>query len=101
VDYLLRLGVSAESLRRICQEHGVAELSLFGSGVREDLRPKSDVDLLVLFQPGAKVDYFDLFRLQRELEGLFGRKVDLVPKGGLRPILREEVLASSHVIYAA
>lgn len=101
MDFLSRLGVSAESLRAICEKHHVRELSLFGSAARDDFRPESDVDLLVLFEPDARVSYFDVFELQSRLEELFGRKVDLVPKVGLRPILREEVLASSHVIYAA
>ncbi|MEO5369978.1 MAG: nucleotidyltransferase domain-containing protein [Magnetococcus sp. DMHC-1] len=60
----------------------------------------SDVDLLVEFQTGARVTLFTLSRMQRELSALLARSVDLVPKRGLKPHIRAEILASAQVIYA-
>ena len=77
------------------------ELALFGSAVREDFGPNSDVDILVTFAPGAKVSLFDLVDMADELSSLAGRRVDLVPKQGLKPRIRQSVLAGSQIIYAA
>jgi predicted nucleotidyltransferase len=76
-------------------------LSLFGSARRTDFGPESDVDLLIEFQTDAEPSFLTLARLQRELAEALHRKVDLVPKGGLKPMIREEVLASAEVLYAA
>ena len=59
------------------------------------------MDLLVSFQPAARVTFTTLARMQRELEALLGRKVDLVPKDGLKPVIRDHVLATARVLYAA
>ena len=81
---------------------GVARLSLFGSVLRDDFGPDSDVDVLVEFEVGARVGFFELSRLQDELEALFGgRKVDLLTPGFLSPYIRDEVLESARVQYAA
>ena len=77
------------------------ELALFGSMLRQDRRPESDIDLLVSFQPTARVTFLTLARMQRELATLLGRKVDLVPKDGLKPVIREHILATARVLYAA
>jgi predicted nucleotidyltransferase len=96
------LGVDPDRIADICRKHHVAELSLFGSAVRDDFDDESsDIDLLVDFEPTAQVGFIELGRLEEDLTLLFDRKVDLVPKAGLRPILREEVLASARVLYAA
>jgi len=79
----------------------VRELALFGSTLRQDHRPDSDVDLLVSFEPSARVTFLTLARMQRELEALLGRKVDLVPKDGLKPGIRDHILATARVLYAA
>jgi predicted nucleotidyltransferase len=79
----------------------VQELALFGSALTSDFGEESDIDLLVTFQPGARVGFLTLARMQRELAQILGRKVDLVPKGGLKPIIRESVLANARVLYAA
>ncbi len=76
------LQLPMEEIRELCRRYHVRELSVFGSAVREDFRPDSDVDLLIEFQPEAHASYFELFDLQDELEGVLRRKVDLVPKGG-------------------
>jgi uncharacterized protein len=85
----------------LCRRYRVRELALFGSALRPDFRPDSDLDLLVEFEPDAEIGFMELARMQRELAQLVGRSVDLVPKGGLRPVIRDEVLSSARVLYAA
>ncbi len=96
-----QLNVSQESLSAICARFGVRELAVFGSAARGELRPESDIDILVLFEDGARVTLFTLVELQAELSELFARPVDLVPKNGLKAALRREVLAEAQVLYAA
>ena len=89
----------AEALRIIAQHEeelrqmGVRSLSLFGSVARDQAAPGSDVDLLVEFD--RPVGYFHLFEVQDRLEALLGCKVDLITAGGLRPELRQEILAEA------
>ncbi|HWR51140.1 MAG TPA: nucleotidyltransferase family protein [Bryobacteraceae bacterium] len=77
------------------------ELSLFGSAARGEMRPDSDIDLLVEFLPGTEIDLVDYAGLMLDLSGLLGRKVDLVSKKGLRPLIRESVLEEARLLYAA
>lgn len=77
-------------------------MSLFGSVVRNDFGPASDVDLLVTFDPDAPWDAWQLFDLRAELEHLFGRSVDLVEERSLHnPIRRRSILRDRQTIYAA
>ena len=85
----------------ICRRYQVKELALFGSAARGELRPDSDIDLLVEFLPGAEVDLVEHLAAERELSELLGRKVDLVSKRALRNALREEVLSQARHLYAA
>lgn len=98
MDAQAMFNVDRDALARACARYHVTELSLFGSAARGTLRPASDVDLLVVFEEGALVTLVDL---QTELSELLGRRVDLVPKGGLKPALKPEVLAEARVLYAA
>lgn len=85
-----------------CQRWQIAELALFGSVLREDFSPESDIDVLVTFEPEARWSLFDLVDMRDELEALLGRSVDLVTRGGLRnPFRRHEILTSRQVVYAA
>jgi uncharacterized protein len=95
------LHIPLEEFARFCRRYQVRELALFGSMLRQDHRPESDVDLWVSFQRAARVTFLPLARMQRELEALWGRKVDLVPKDGLTPVIRDHVLATARVLYAA
>jgi predicted nucleotidyltransferase len=79
----------------------VAELSLFGSVLREDFRPESDVDVLVEFEPVARREPIDIEDMADELSSMFGRPVDVVTKKWLKPRVRDEVLGSSMVVYVA
>jgi predicted nucleotidyltransferase len=87
-------------LAELCQKYGIAELSVFGSVARGDARPDSDVDLLYVRVPGNDLG-MSYFALQDDLEKLFGRPVDLVPKEGLHRVIRDQVLADAQVLYAA
>ncbi len=93
--------ISQEELAALCRRHHVERLAIFGSALRDDFRPESDVDVLVTFEPDAEIGFLALSRLRRELEALFNRPVDLVPQEGLKSRLRESVLASAELLYAA
>jgi len=101
MDALAMFKVDRDALARVCARYSVTELSLFGSAARGSLRPESDIDLLVVFEEKALVTLFTLVDLQGELSELLGRPVDLVPKGGLKPVLKSEVLAEARILYAA
>jgi hypothetical protein len=88
-------------IAEICRRHGVRELLLFGSALGPDFRPDSDFDFLVEFLPERKIGLFEYAGMQNELEDLLQRKVDLVSKRGLKPLIREEVLSRTETIYAA
>jgi len=74
---------------------------LFGSAVRGELRPESDIDILVEFEPGVRIGLIKFESLAEELEALAGRKVGLVTERGLKPWIRTEVLKKAQIIYAA
>ena len=96
-----RLNITKEKITEFCQRWKVAELSLFGSVLREDFHNKSDVDVLIAFVPNHGWHLFDFMNMQRELEEMFGRSVDLIQKKELQnPYRRAEVLQSHRVIYA-
>lgn len=99
----LRLGdvqVDAAQLAGLCRRYRVRELSLFGSAARGEMRPDSDIDLLVEFLPDAEVGLLEHAGLMLELARLLGRKVDLVSKNGLKPRIRSSVLADAQIVYA-
>jgi predicted nucleotidyltransferase len=96
-----RIPIPPQALADFCRRNGIRRLGLFGSVLRDDFRPDSDVDVLVEFEPGSQVSLFRLADIQDELAALLGRPVDLVPRDGLKPIIRDSVLASERVLYAA
>ncbi len=100
-----RLGISSQQLTQFCQNWKVAELALFGSILRDDFRPDSDIDLLVSYQPNAKRGLFEKMTMQEELENLLHRKVDLVSKQAIIQsrnwLRRKNILDSAEVIYVA
>jgi len=95
------LHVDPVRLRELCQRYRVRELSVFGSAARGELRADSDLDLLVEFLPAAEIDLVDHAGLMLELSELVGRKVDLVSKNGLKPLIRDSVLQQARLLYAA
>ncbi len=88
-----------EKLNIFCQRYGVRQLALFGSAVTGKLSPKSDIDLLVVFNDNTRISFMVLGRMTRELSALFQRPVDLVLKKGLKPAIRDSILANSEEIY--
>jgi predicted nucleotidyltransferase len=96
-----QLELPTEAIAAFCRHNQIRELSLFGSVLRADYSPDSDIDVLVVFEPEAEIGFIALARIARELSELFGRAVDLVPKDGLKPVIRESVLAGAEVIYTA
>ena len=97
----LKIKIPPEKLEAFCQRYQVRRMSLFGSVLRDDFLAQSDVDVLVQFDPDARVSFMTLSKMQRELAAIFQRPVDLVPQDGLKPTIREEVLSSAQEVYAA
>ena len=98
----LRIHVDKERIGKFCRKWKVAEFAVFGSVLRDDFRSDSDVDVLVSFFEDAPWSLWDLMDMQEELEGIFGRKVDVVEKRALRnPFRRHEILTNNEVVYAA
>ncbi len=96
-----QIDIPVEALAELCRRYHVRELALFGSILRDDFRDDSDVDMLVEYEPDARVGLYEHFDLQMELERLVGRKVDLISKRGLNVVIRDDVVLSSQVLYAA
>jgi hypothetical protein len=96
-----RIPVDRDALARFCQANHIRKLALFGSVLREDFGPDSDVDVLVEFEPDAPVTLFDIARMERELSPLFaGRRVDLRTAEDLSRHFRDQVVATAQVQYA-
>ena len=97
-----KIDLPTVQLVAFCQRNRIHELSLFGSVLREDFSPESDVDILVEFEPGIAetLTLMDLAGMQIELSDMLQREVDLVLRDGLKPLLKEEILAHSEVVYA-
>jgi predicted nucleotidyltransferase len=96
------LGVAEEQIAEFCRRWRIVELSLFGSALRDDFRPDSDVDVLVAFASDSRRSLFDLVKMENELSDLFGRKVDLVDRCCLvNPFRRYEILRTRKVVYEA
>jgi predicted nucleotidyltransferase len=95
------IGVDESQLAQICRRYGVRELSVFGSAARGTMRPDSDIDLLVDFLPEAEPGLLDHAGLMLDLSELLGRKVDLVSKNGLKPLIRDSVTRDARRLYAA
>jgi hypothetical protein len=85
----------------ICRRYEVKELSVFGSAARGEVRPDSDIDLLVDFLPGARPGLIGLSAMMREFSALLGRRVDVAVKPALKPLIRPKVLADAQVVYEA
>lgn len=91
-------------IAEFCQKWQVTELALFGSVVRDDFRPDSDIDILVQFHPDAHPTFSTLDQMETELKNLFNREIDLVTRQGIEAsrnyLRRHEILSSVQVIYA-
>jgi len=99
------IDIPVEQIADFCRRWKVTEFAFFGSVLRDDFRPDSDVDVLVDFPEDARYSLFDLVDMQDELEAIFRRKVDLTTRSGIEssrnPIRRKAILESAEVVYAA
>jgi uncharacterized protein len=94
--------IPRKKIAEFCKRWRINEFALFGSVLRADFHPNSDVDVLVSIDPKAKIGLFEIAEMKIELEELFKRPVDFVEKEGLRnPYRRHEILNTAKVIYAA
>lgn len=100
-----RVHLPTDEVVAFCERWGVSEVALFGSVLRDDFKPESDVDVLVRFRQDATPSLFALARMEAELTALVGRRVDLVERKAVERspnyIRREAILASAKVIHAA
>jgi hypothetical protein len=87
-----------QEIARFCERHHIRRLALFGSVLRDDFRPDSDVDVLVQFEPG-KSPGWEFFDMQDELSEILGRKVDLNTPGFLSRYFRDRVVAEAETVY--
>ncbi|MFH1738311.1 MAG: nucleotidyltransferase family protein [bacterium] len=94
------LHIPREQIAEFCQRNRIRKISLFGSVLRNDFGPESDVDVLVEFEPGATPG-FGFFGFQEELSELLGRRVDLHTPGFLSKYFRDEVMREAKVLYDA
>ena len=91
-----------DAIESFCRKWKIEELALFGSVLRGDFRPDSDIDVLATFAADAKWSVFDHARMQGELSTLLGRQADVIESAGLsNPFRRHEILTTRKVIYAA
>ena len=98
----LRLTVDRARIADFCRRWKVKEFSLFGSVLRDDFRPDSDVDVLVALQDDAPWSLYEWIDMIEELKQIFGRDVDLVEKSAIEnPFRRHSILTSAEVLYAA
>ena len=95
-----KLGLPSEAISAFCRKHHIRKLALFGSVLRDDFSPSSDLDILVEFEPDHAPG-LDFFAMEAEWSRLLGRKVDLNTPGFLSRSFREQALAEAEVLYVA
>lgn len=100
-----RVEIPSERIAAFCERWQVGELALFGSVLRDDFGPDSDIDVLATFRKEARHTLFDMVRMERELKAIFGREVDLVERADIERspnyLRRRAILESPETIYAA
>jgi len=94
--------IPIKEIEAFCRRWKIKEFALFGSVLREDFRPDSDVDVLVTFELEGGITFDNRVVMLDELAAIFGREVDLIEKGAIRnPFRRHEILTTKEVVYAA
>lgn len=94
-----RIDIPPQAIAAFCRRHHIRRLAFFGSVLRDDFTPDSDVDVLVEFEPGTRIGLIGFAALENELGRLFGRRVDLSTPASLSPYFREAVLREVEVTY--
>jgi predicted nucleotidyltransferase len=99
------ISVNRTALADICRKWGIGSVAIFGSALRNDFTPQSDIDLLIEYQPGVRHSLFEYGYMNEDFSRVFGREVDLVHAEGIRssrnPIRREHILSSAKPFYNA
>jgi predicted nucleotidyltransferase len=95
----MNIGIHKDKIARFCDRNRIRRLAFFGSVLREDFSPNSDVDVLVEFEPDARVGLITLAGLEIELTNMLGHKAEIHTVKGLNPYYREEVLNTAQVQY--
>jgi len=96
------ISIDKNVIASFCMKNGIRKLSLFGSILREDFGPDSDIDVLVEFEEGRKISYFDLFDMEEDLSRIYGgRKVDVRTPADLSRYFRKDVLKKAVIQYAS
>lgn len=105
MSIVTQIEIPEAEIRRFCNRWQITELSLFGSVLREDFRPDSDIDVLVTFDPGTRWSLFDLVHMEEDLKTILGREVDLVERKAVERsenyIRRKRILSSLKPVYVA
>ncbi len=96
----MQIEVSREKIAEFCRRHHIRKLAFFGSVLRDDFGPESDVDVLVEFEPGHVPGYIGLAAMEIELSEIIGRKVDINTPDCLSPYFRDKVVKMAEVGYA-
>lgn len=95
------INIQRERIAEFCKRHHIRKLSLFGSVLRSDFRPDSDVDVLVEFEQGHSTGFFGLARMERELSEIFdGKKIDIRTPSELSRYFKDDVISNAVVQYA-
>lgn len=99
------INLDMDRIKEFCRRWGITELALFGSVLRDDFRPDSDIDVLVTFEPNPRISLFDLVDIEDELAEIVGRRVDLVDRKAVEQshnwIRRKHILSHSETVYVA
>ncbi len=94
------IDIQDNKIADFCRRHHIQKLSLFGSVLRDDFKPDSDIDVLVEFETDHTPGFFRLFDMEDELSAMFGRKVDLRTPEDLSQYFRDDVIATAEICYA-
>jgi uncharacterized protein len=101
---LANVTVPIEQIQAFCQRWHIVEFALFGSVLRDDFRPDSDIDVLVTFDPNFQRGLTETLQMRDEIQNLFGRQVDFIVKAAIERsenwLRRQNILESARVIYA-
>jgi predicted nucleotidyltransferase len=96
---MLPVAIPQADIVSFCKRHHIRKLALFGSIMRDDFRPDSDIDMLIEFEPNRAVSLFELGGMQQEISELLGREVDLKTSGFLSRYFRQQVVNTAYTVY--
>lgn len=95
----MQVSVPSEQIETFCERHQIKRLAVFGSVLREDFRPDSDIDVLIELDENRRTTFLDMVEMRDELSAILGRSVDLLTPNALSNYFRDDVLSQAQVIY--